>query len=263
MSHSNKECEIWLANKETLSPDQQEYGAWLRASPYNAGKISFTTVSGMGDGFGRSRSGSSALRKSQVQADTSQQKVSDELSDQSQGGDMPVTKPAFPKSACSVSTTNLPQSINQDVTKLNKVTDANGNSPAVHDQLRSIESQLKVAGTEIKEADTHNNSSSNIDSKTNMLPSITELNGDISGDNYEGLQASHSTCLPPPRTWKKISRDISPSESLMLNITPGKRNREESEEPQSEQSNKKLQLVKDHGYENSMVEAAVQPHQFQ
>lgn len=27
VSHSNKECEIWLANKETLSPNQQEYRA--------------------------------------------------------------------------------------------------------------------------------------------------------------------------------------------------------------------------------------------
>ena len=145
---------------------------------------------------------------------------------------MPVTKPAFPKSASSISMTNLPQSINNDVTKFKKVTDANGNSLAVHDQLRGIESKLKVADTEIKEIDTHNNSLSKIDSETNMLPSITELNGDISTDNYEGFQASYSTCLPPPRTWKKISRDISPSESLMLNITLGKRNREESEEPQ-------------------------------
>lgn len=145
---------------------------------------------------------------------------------------MPVTKPAFPKSASSISMTNLPQSINNDVTKFKKVTDANGNSLAVHDQLCGIESKLKVADTEIKEIDTHNNSLSKIDSETNMLPSITELNGDISIDNYEGFQASYSTCLPPSRTWKKISRDISPSESLMLNITLGKRNREESKEPQ-------------------------------
>lgn len=63
----------------------------------------------------------------------------------------------------------------------------------MHDQLHDIESQLKVAYTEIKEIDTHNNSLSKIDSKKNMLLSITELNGDISGDNYEGFQASHST----------------------------------------------------------------------
>lgn len=64
VSHSNKECEIWLANKETLNPDQQEYGAWLRASPYNARKISFTIVSSIGDGFGWSRSGIIVPRKS-------------------------------------------------------------------------------------------------------------------------------------------------------------------------------------------------------
>lgn len=114
---------------------------------------------------------------------------------------------------------------------------------------------------EIKEIDySHNNFLSKIDSQTNMMPRNTELNGDFSGDNHTGLQASHSTCLPPPRMWKKISHDISPSESLMLNITPGKRNREGSEEPQP---NKKIQFFKDHGYDNSMVEAAKQPHQFQ
>lgn len=89
VSHLNKECEIWLANKETLNPDQQEYGAWLQASSYNAGKISFAIVSGMGDGFRRSRSRISATRKSQDQANTSQQQASDKLSEYSQGGDCP------------------------------------------------------------------------------------------------------------------------------------------------------------------------------
>ena len=128
---------------------------------------------------------------------------------------MPVTKLAFPKSAFSISMTNLPQNINQHVTKFKKVMDAKGNSPAMHDQLHGIESQLKVADTKIKEIDTHNNSLSKIDFETNILPSITELNGDISSDNYEGFQALHRTCLPPPRTRKKISCDINPCESLM------------------------------------------------
>lgn len=54
VSHSNKECEVWLASKATLRTNQQEYGAWLRAVPHNPRKLTFTTVTRMGDGFGRS-----------------------------------------------------------------------------------------------------------------------------------------------------------------------------------------------------------------
>ena len=49
VSHNNKECEVWLANKGTISLVSQEYGAWLWALPYNSGKTHFTTVLGMGD----------------------------------------------------------------------------------------------------------------------------------------------------------------------------------------------------------------------
>lgn len=116
--------------------------------------------------------------------------------------------------------------------------DANSNPSAMHAQLHGFESLLKAADMEIKEIDySHNNFLYKIDSQINMMPRNTELNGDFSGDNHTGLQASHSTRLPPPRMWKKISHDISPSESLMLNITPGKRNREGNEEPQPNKKN--------------------------
>uniref|UniRef100_A0A7N2N957 DUF4283 domain-containing protein n=1 Tax=Quercus lobata TaxID=97700 RepID=A0A7N2N957_QUELO len=46
------ECDIWLGSKGSLSLEDQGYCAWLRALPYNPGKIPYTIVSGFGDGFG-------------------------------------------------------------------------------------------------------------------------------------------------------------------------------------------------------------------
>ena len=54
VSHVDKECEIWLANKGKSLAAKQEYGAWLRSAPYNPGRTPYTTVPGMGDGFGGS-----------------------------------------------------------------------------------------------------------------------------------------------------------------------------------------------------------------
>ena len=52
VTHDEKECEKWLAGKGSNHQVQQEYGAWLRATPFNPGRTSYTTVSGMGDGLG-------------------------------------------------------------------------------------------------------------------------------------------------------------------------------------------------------------------
>lgn len=41
VSHDDRECEVWLASKGTIFVEKREYGAWLRASPYNSGESSF------------------------------------------------------------------------------------------------------------------------------------------------------------------------------------------------------------------------------
>lgn len=33
--HDDKDCEIWLKSKGTLSMDQQQFGHWIRASPFS------------------------------------------------------------------------------------------------------------------------------------------------------------------------------------------------------------------------------------
>ena len=49
VSHADKECDVWLSSKGSLSLDHQGYGNWLRASPFNLKKTIVTTVSGVGD----------------------------------------------------------------------------------------------------------------------------------------------------------------------------------------------------------------------
>ena len=52
VSHDEKDCEVWLARKESTNTKPHEYGPWLRAVPFNLGKTSFIVVTGMGDGLG-------------------------------------------------------------------------------------------------------------------------------------------------------------------------------------------------------------------
>lgn len=33
--HDDKDCEIWLKSRDTLSMDQQQFGHWIRARPFS------------------------------------------------------------------------------------------------------------------------------------------------------------------------------------------------------------------------------------
>jgi len=59
VSHDEKDCEKWLTGRGSEPVGVQGYGAWLTAAPYNPGKSSFTTISGMGDGLGGSKANNS------------------------------------------------------------------------------------------------------------------------------------------------------------------------------------------------------------
>ncbi|KAK7846112.1 hypothetical protein CFP56_008355 [Quercus suber] len=56
VSHSDKDCDVWLASKGTLRLDKQEYGAWLCVIPHNPGKAVVTKVACMGDRLGHTQS---------------------------------------------------------------------------------------------------------------------------------------------------------------------------------------------------------------
>nr|POE66734.1 hypothetical protein CFP56_72952 [Quercus suber] len=52
ISHDGKDCDIWLARKDSGNTESHEYGLWLRATPFNPEKTPFIVVSGVGDGLG-------------------------------------------------------------------------------------------------------------------------------------------------------------------------------------------------------------------
>ena len=45
--YNDKDCDIWLSSKGSLSIKSQEFGAWLRASPFNLGRKTFCSVPGL------------------------------------------------------------------------------------------------------------------------------------------------------------------------------------------------------------------------
>nr|POE90433.1 hypothetical protein CFP56_66060 [Quercus suber] len=51
ISHDGKDCETWLARKDSTNTKPHEYGPWLRAVPYNLGRTPFIVVAGMGNGL--------------------------------------------------------------------------------------------------------------------------------------------------------------------------------------------------------------------
>lgn len=98
--------------------------------PHNPGKLAFTTVTGIGDGF--EWSPTESQRKPHDHDSSTQHQASDDNSDQLQDGDMLVDDMAVQKSTPLDSTAISPQSFNQDATKLNEVTEVNCIPSASH-----------------------------------------------------------------------------------------------------------------------------------
>ena len=123
---------------------------------------------------------------------------------------------------------------------------------------KEFETQLNAIDSALKKFDSGNNSTSAMDS----IPITTDLNEDISRNNLDSFQGKSLTDHQGTRKWKKMARDPTPSESHMQTTSLGKRNRER-EETNHPQPTKKIQVIIEHGQEESMVEAAVQPHHHQ
>ena len=49
VSYDDKDCSIWLRNKDTLSVEEQQFGSWIRAPFFNLAKKSFVEVKGYED----------------------------------------------------------------------------------------------------------------------------------------------------------------------------------------------------------------------
>ena len=202
VSHADKECEIWLASKGKLTQEQQEYGAWIRALPHNPGKISVTTVSGIGDGFGQSSPMNSASTDPQPQPATMEVQNAGDNSMQTEeiNKDSPaVSKLVTPGSSAIIVNGAESNYKDQNSTipkftelKGQEVTESEINSEATHSiweiqtsqkKSKEFETQLYAIDLALKKFDTNNNSSSATDS----IPITTDLNEDISRNNIDSL----------------------------------------------------------------------------
>ena len=46
LTHSDKDCDLWLDNEGTLDLESRQYGAWMHASPFSPAKKATIVVSG-------------------------------------------------------------------------------------------------------------------------------------------------------------------------------------------------------------------------
>lgn len=221
VSHTDKECEKWLASKGTLTLDQQEYGAWFRAPPHNIGKTRFTKVSGMGGAFGRTQSGKSTSVKDivgYVHETSGEQPSSVELSDQSHSGVTDVENHQV---------SNLVSSDLVEDFRCGALTGVNSNFDLVDlvldlslipNQSTNFEFQLEEIDSEIQKFDNDKNPK-----PENQVICIMVPSEDFIGEDNGNLENPHKECpceeLPMDSTtlckWKKIARDTFSNDSLM------------------------------------------------
>ena len=277
VSHADKECEIWLASKGKLTQEQQEYGAWLHALPHNPGKISVTTVSGIGDGLGQSspmnsaslgRQSQPAMMEVQNIGDNSMQ--TEEINEDSPAVSKLVTP--GPSAIIVNGADSNYRDQNSTIPKYSELkgqaaTEGESNSEEINSiwevqtsqkQSEEFETQLNAIDSALKKFDSGTNSTLATDS----IPITTDLNADISRNNLDSLQGKPLTDHQGTRKWKKLARNPIPSESHMQTTSLGKRTRER-EETDHTQPTKKIQAITEHGQEEPMMEAAVQPRHHQ
>ncbi|KAF3964505.1 hypothetical protein CMV_011216 [Castanea mollissima] len=252
VSHTEKECDKWLASKGTLSVEQQEYGAWLRALPHNPGKAVSTKVSGMGDGYGRTQSMKTMREEGQMQVIQRNQsnREADKDATSNQQGLSSVNKHSQEGGAngevSMVQTAANPDSMetfprNTQVEEVSNF-ERPGTNPILSttpDQDVNFESQLHEIDSAIHESD-----SKSILSNVPVIPSGTSFVGDHVGEDKgvvvdPSLESSrplgtltreeHPSDIPTLRTWKKLARDFTSVDSPMQQTVLTKRSRNQKD----------------------------------
>ena len=119
VSHADKECDVWLSSKGSLSLDHEGYGNWLQASPFNLKKTIVTTVSGVGDGFG-------------PKANTSHQPYSNEIPATNHSGEVTFDSEKVINPGCTDSGEELQHSTWTELNALNEEKNSIQKPPTAH-----------------------------------------------------------------------------------------------------------------------------------
>ena len=253
---------MWLSSKGSLSLDQQGYGNWMRASPFNPKKTLVTTVTGVGDGFG-------------PKATRTHQSQSVETPATGHGGKVNANSEKGINTGCTTGGEELQKSTRPELNALNVESNSIQKLPTDHDM------QLSGEDSDINSMHVGHNVSGDI-TQSLKSPIHVELNGVISGDisqsvpsqtelkdNNTGLiNANQDLAFSDtnvPRRWKRIER-VTHARNCCPNSqenTKNKRNRDEEDMDQPKLPSKKLQVSMAESQQITMVEAARQPHQDQ
>ena len=261
VSHGDRECDVWLSSKGSLSLDQQGYGNWMRASPFNPKKTLVTTVTGVGDGFGP--------KASRIQSQSDEAPATDHV------GNVNANSEEVINTGYTTGGEELQKSTRPELNAVNVESISIKKPPTDHYM------QLSGEDSDINSMHVEHNVSENI-TQSLKSPIHAELNGVIIGDasqsfpsqtelkdNNTGLiNANHDQAFSDtnvPRRWKRVERMPharnccpNPQEN-----TQNKRYRDEEDMDQPELPSKKLQVSMAESQQITMVEAARQPHQEQ
>lgn len=251
MFYVDKECEIWWPAKANSKLDQLGYGAWLQALPYNPGKISFTTISGMRDGYGRTQSGSLGPKALHVHESFLQHPVTTTPSDHyPHSGDTNVDNSQTSVMANSNFVEDLTRSLNARTKSNKEAIDIIPNITPSVSQFSTFKSHINEIDVAVKKFES-NNTPLPVTSQTEFtLPIIIDF-----GDPSMGP--------PVPRKWKKLARINTPSDSSMHQTVLNNRSRGEGESILLELPNKRHQVSTAEVHETLTVEAVKQPRQSQ
>ena len=269
VSHEEKECKIWLARKGPNSHEQQEYGAWLWATPYKPGKSSYTTVSSMGDGLGGFTSQHYANKTSRAEEPPPATPHGEPASVQSSNVQVNADLHQVSQMDTADFTEDLVQILHPNLSPFNRVINSIPNFSPSHIRSQDFENQIEEIDLVLMKFDSH---APPIISEPTITPTHAKPVGDNSGDfidtqgDVANSNPTHVTIQNNTHdnhalhTWKRLAKNNITPETPNNHYVIQKRNREFEECDQFELPKKKFLVSKD-DTENSLVEAAMQPRQ--
>ena len=260
ISHDGKDCDLWLARKETGHAEPTEYGPWLRAMPFNPGKTAFTVVSGLGDGLGgTSKIPEAATERENRPAETDPaRRDSGELN----GVDQPqvhVMENSETEAQPSPESQENRSPLNEVITSKSDLFSYHIDPIDFDAQIQEIDVALNSNIGKKKDVDCSLIDSPHVLAKSGGT--ATSPMTDHSQASQE--QTHHVAAIKSLRTWKRVARESTMETEISQGPMNTKRYRDEDLEVLPELPTKKLQVSMEDCQQNKMVEAAQQPRQAQ